>query len=134
MRVAFSIIFLLVLGALGCSGADDPNYFELTADDLPQSAGVVCEGTGSDQERCAWQSSDWSGDPWLPYPTQATLVVPHSLGRTPTAVFVYISFSESGASAALAAGDLARIAEVNESHVTVQNATNGEYFSRIVLQ
>ena len=127
-------LWLVSLALCACSAREDPRYVELAPADLAPSAGVVCEGEGSASERCAWQSSDWSGDDWLPYPAQATLVLPHELGRTPSLVWVYISFVPDGGSAALASGDLGRIVEVTDSTVTVQNATNGEYYCRVVVQ
>lgn len=132
MRLPFLTILLCL--SLACTAAEDPQFFEYGIADLPDSAGVICEGEGSSAERCAWQSSGWSEDMWLDYPFQATLDVSHDLGRTPTAVFVYLSFSPTGEGAALAAGDLARVIEVTSENVVIQNATNGEYYCRIVLQ
>jgi hypothetical protein len=70
---------------------------------------------------------------WLPYPPRGQVQVEHSLGRVPTTVFVYLSFMPTGVSPALAAGDLARVVEVDASTVTVWNDTNGSYFARVVV-
>jgi hypothetical protein len=51
----------------------------------------------------------------------------------PTSVFVYLSFVQTGTSPALAAGDLARVVDVDASTVTVWNDTNGSYFARVVV-
>lgn len=82
-----------------------------------------------------WESSPWTGTDvhWLPYGPHEQLDVQHSLGRMPTGVITYISFTENGFDPSQAAGDLARLVEVTPDHVTVWNDTNGSYFARIVL-
>jgi hypothetical protein len=47
-------------------------------------------------------------------------------------VLAYLSFDPEGASAALAAGDLATVVAVSESTVTLRNDTNSEFFLRVV--
>ncbi len=83
----------------------------------------------------AWESAPWTGTDvrWLPYGPHVQLQVQHGLGRTPTGVLTYISFVESGQNPSQAAGDLARLVEVTDDHVTVWNDTNGSYFARIVV-
>lgn len=82
-----------------------------------------------------WESSPWSGTDvhWLPYGPHVQLQVQHGLTRMPTGVITYISFVENGLDPSQAAGDLARIVEVTEDHVTVWNDTNGSYYARIVV-
>jgi hypothetical protein len=83
----------------------------------------------------AWESAPWSGPgvEWLSYGPHVQLQVQHQLGRVPTGVNTYISFVASGQNPSQAAGDLARIVEVTDDHVTVWNDTNGSYFARIVV-
>lgn len=87
----------------------------------------------------AWESSPWAspdgGTPvhWLYYGPHEQLHVQHSLGRVPTGVLTYISFVESGVDPSLAPGDLARLVDVTDDHVTVWNDTNGVYYARIVV-
>jgi hypothetical protein len=98
---------------------------------LPQA--MTIPGTDS------WESSPWSADDggvpvsWLPYGPHVQLDVQHGLGRMPTAVITYISFTQNGFDPSQAAGDLARLVEVTPDHVTVWNDTNGSYFARIVV-
>jgi len=80
-----------------------------------------------------WQSNPWIGT-WIGYLASVELTLEHGLGRIPCGVLVYISFFEDGARAALAAGDLARIVEVSEQTVTIQNGTREDYFVRVVLR
>lgn len=91
---------------------------------------------GVDPESGSWQSAPW--DPgtvgWIPYPPRAQIQLEHGLGRVPPLVVVYLSFERSGASPALAAGDLARVVDVDASTVTIWNDTNGSYFVRVVLR
>lgn len=92
--------------------------------DLPASHGV----TGAQ-----WQSGGIN-DEWMGYPAQTALELGHSLGREPVSVLVYVAFDAGGQDGALAAGDIARIAEVSDDTVTIRNGTNQDFFARIVLQ
>ncbi|MCA9582360.1 MAG: hypothetical protein KC416_11240, partial [Myxococcales bacterium] len=129
MKRAASLLIVAcsALTTAACAGNQDPTMEVFLAGDLPASAGVFCDGIGLDagpggpmdggagdggmvpDSGCLWQSSAFSGDPWLPYAGRATLRIHHSLGRLPNGILVYIAFEESGAGAGLAAGDLARI-------------------------
>lgn len=139
----FACAAALALALIGCDRGEDPTDVTLAAQDLPPSAGLVCGGEspgdgsfadGGVPGECLWQSSDWSGDPWLSYPARATVTLPHTLGRLPAVVTVYISFEPSGEGSALAAGDLARIVEVTNATLTITNDTNTDYYFRVVLE
>ncbi|MGE0789694.1 MAG: hypothetical protein AB7S26_28735 [Sandaracinaceae bacterium] len=99
--------------------------YEQTAPELAH-ASVSPEGV--------WESAPWSAPdaPWLPYPSQATVQVEHTLGREPRVVNVYLSFDAMGSEPAAAAGDLARIVSVDETTLSVRNGTNAQLFARIV--
>jgi hypothetical protein len=79
-----------------------------------------------------WESSPWSGTPWIAYPERITVQLEHTLGRAPRAVLVYLSFDADGIDPVLAAGDLASIVEVTETTITVRNDTNAALFVRVV--
>ena len=79
-----------------------------------------------------WESMPWTGSEWLPYPPRATIEVEHGLGRTPRTVLVYLSFEPSGEEPALAAGDLARFIEADDTTLTVRNETSARFFARVV--
>jgi hypothetical protein len=79
-----------------------------------------------------WESCPWAGSPWLPYPGRASVQVEHSLGYAPPRVLVYLSFEASGADPALAAGDLARVVEVDATTLLVRSDTSAFFFARIV--
>ncbi|MFN9809806.1 MAG: hypothetical protein ACK6CU_09255 [Deltaproteobacteria bacterium] len=127
------------LGTVGASG------IALGACGRPAPGGVVVftaaspelAMAGIDPESGTWQSAPWADCAgvvrWLPYPPRGQIQLEHSLGRVPTTVFVYLSFMPTGVSPALAAGDLARVVEVDASPVTVWNDTNGSYFARVVV-
>jgi len=128
-----------LLGTVGVSGA----ALGACGRPAPGSVGVVTAASpelamsGIDPESGTWQSAPWADGAgmvrWLPYPPRGQVQVEHSLGRVPTTVFVYLSFMPTGVSPALAAGDLARVVEVDASTVTVWNDTNGSYFARVVV-
>jgi hypothetical protein len=80
----------------------------------------------------SWATHGWSG-PWLPYPGTTEIDVEHDLGRVPSGVQVWLSFTEDGQSPGLAAGDLAQIRQIDERHVVVWNNTNASYFVRVVV-
>jgi hypothetical protein len=73
-----------------------------------------------------------SGLAWIPYRPHEQVQVEHSLMYTPSMILTYISFVSTGDTPSLAAGDLTRIVEVDETTVTVWNDTNGSYFVRVV--
>lgn len=129
----------VVLGTVGASGV------ALGACGRPAPGSVVVFTAASpelamasiDPESGTWQSAPWADEggtvQWLPYPPRGQVQVEHNLGRVPTSVFVYLSFVQTGTSPALAAGDLARVVDVDASTVTVWNDTNGSYFARVVV-
>jgi hypothetical protein len=81
----------------------------------------------------SWATGAWDGA-WMPYPAHAQLDIDHGLGRVPQIVAVYLSFWPDGSTPAQAAGDLARLIEVDERHVVVWNDTNTLYYARVVLK
>jgi hypothetical protein len=89
-----------------------------------------------DPETGSWESAPWSpaDTGWIPYPPRGQVQLEHRLGREPRTVLVYLSFDRAGTSPALAAGDLARVIDVDESTITIWNDTNGSYFARVVLR
>lgn len=117
----------LALSASSCGKPGPGNVLDLSDGGLPME--MLLEA-GS-----AWESSPWMGTDvhWLPYGPHEQLRVHHTLGRTPVGVITYISFTENGFDPSQAAGDLARLVEVDDQNVTVWNDTNGSYFARIVV-
>ncbi|MEM9190300.1 MAG: hypothetical protein AAGF12_14040 [Myxococcota bacterium] len=115
----------LASGLASCSNASAEERIELLPSDLPPSAGTDTRGV--------WQSVAWRGDPWQRIPENGTVVFPHDLGRIPRRVSVYLSFSQSGESAGLAAGNLGRITDVNDTTIAIKNDTNTRsLFCRLV--
>ena len=110
----------------GCRDAEAQERIVLGPSDLPTSAGLGEGGT--------WQSVGWSGDPWPAFPGPSEVVISHGLGTEPRSVLVYISFEDSGASAALASGDLALFRQVTDTEVTLANRTNQDFFFRLVIE
>lgn len=109
----------------------------------PGAGGLVVFAAGDpllamasiDPESGSWESAPWvPGEMgWIPYPGRGQIQVEHGLGRVPRTVLVYLSFDRTGASPGLAAGDLARLIDADETTVTVWNDTNGSYFARVVV-
>ncbi|MBN8615425.1 MAG: hypothetical protein J0L92_32820 [Deltaproteobacteria bacterium] len=120
-----------LVGALGACGRPQPNAVVVFTVGSPELAMASI-----DPETGSWQSAPWAGDgvAWLPYPPRGQVQVEHALGRVPTTIMVYLSFAADGSTPALAAGDLARVVDVDASTVTVWNDTNGRYFARVVVQ
>lgn len=127
-RLALALTFAAcALLASSCGKPGPGNVLDLSDGGLPME--MLLEA-GS-----AWESSPWMGTDvhWLPYGPHEQLRVHHTLGRTPVGVITYISFTEDGFDPSQAAGDLARLVEVDDQNVTVWNDTNGSYFARIVV-
>ena len=129
LTLGLSLAFvLLALFAPGCGKPGPGNVVVYSLDGgLPMSM--------IDPSTQTWESAPWSGPDvhWLPYGPHVQLQVQHALGRQPTGVLTYISFVENGQNPSQAAGDLARLIEVTDDHVTVWNDTNGSYYARIVV-
>ncbi|HJL20358.1 MAG TPA: hypothetical protein RMH99_32120 [Sandaracinaceae bacterium LLY-WYZ-13_1] len=117
---------LALLFALSACGLPTGDLIVLDAD-APELSAASCEDG-------VFESSPWSGAPWLAYGPRDTLQIEHCLGRTPRAIQPWISFEESGAEAVLASGDLARIVAVDETTITVKNETSAMFFARIVAE
>jgi hypothetical protein len=81
-----------------------------------------------------WSSAPWAGPgvTWIPFGPHEQVQVEHTLPRAPSTVLTYLSFTGSGESPSLAAGDLTRVVDVSGTTVTVWNDTNGSYFVRVV--
>lgn len=118
---------LVLLAALPGCGLPSGDLVVYTADS-PELARASVSPEG------VWESVPWSAQdaPWLPFPPRITVELEHTLGREPRAVLVYLAFDPEATAPALAAGDLARIVEVTDTTVTVQNDTSGSYFFRVV--
>ena len=85
-------------------------------------------------ENGVWESAPWSAPdaPWLDYPAQTTLDFPHTLGRAPRVVLVYLSFDPLGTASALAAGDLSRVVSVDAERLSIRNETGADFYARVV--
>ena len=84
-----------------------------------------------------WESAGWPPSPgcdWLPFDGRTTVELPHTLGRTPRSVEIYLAFEPDGRMAAPAAGDLARIVGVDGATVQLRNETNEDFFLKVVLR
>jgi len=130
-RLALAFLLALLPLAGGCGGLPAANavvVYTMTSPELSMSS--------IDPETGSWESAPWeAGDTgWLPYPPRGQLQVEHNLGHTPRTIIVYLAFDRAGTSPAQAAGDLARVVDVDASTLTLWNATNGSYFARIVAR
>lgn len=139
---ALSVGLALALGSGGCGKppAGGVDIVPSGPDDTRLAFASVSPMGATGDDVSSWESVPWRDEahpevvrPWIPYPGHVQLQVHHEQGRIPRAVLVYLSFVENGQNPALAAGDLARVVDVNEEFVTVWNDTNGAYFARVVL-
>lgn len=119
-----ALLLPLVLLAGGCDEAGAQEVVELN----PACASA---------ENGVWESSPWvsesTGCGFLPYDGNTAYRVPHTLGRVPRNVQVYVAFTQDGAACAIAPGDMARILYVDVDAVVVENQTEANLFFRVVL-
>ncbi|MFW6050525.1 MAG: hypothetical protein ACODAU_05090 [Myxococcota bacterium] len=118
----------LAMALAGCPG-DPEARREIEVDPAQLCASL-------DPESGIWESTPWSDPacPWLEYPGQAALQIPHDLGRVPRVVLPYIAFDEDGMDGTLASGNTTVVWEVTDTTVTVANNTEETFFLRLVLQ
>lgn len=114
----------------GCGTAVAESFDEITADEWPASQRMNAD---------RWQSSDFpplaAGDGWISFPARVHLKVHHPLPTKPTHVLVYIAFDRSGLGSTLASGNVTRIEAVDaDGTVTIQNATDEDFFVRLALE
>ncbi len=123
-----SIACALALASTSCSKPGPRGVVDYTLDGSLPTAMI-------DPSPDTWESSAWSGPDvrWIPYGPRAQIRLEHDLGRVPAGVITYISFYPDGQTPSQAAGDLARVVEVTDTHVTVWNDTDGSYYARVVL-
>ncbi len=130
---------LVLAGACNRKGPNDVRVVE--PGDLPCS--------GVDPTTGAWSSAPWPidlgegdmGDAgtsgtcgWLLFEGRQELIVPHTLGRVPNEVLIYIAFVPSGVGGTLASGDPGRVLAVDDASVTIENGTNQRFYIRLVLE
>lgn len=133
------LVALALAGALSLPACDTPDPsggdVDVLAPTDPRLAMAVADVDPMTGEVRSWATAPLDGedDAWIAYPGNIQLDISHGLGRAPNGVLVYLAFTPDGRFPALAAGDLARIIEVDASHVVVANGTNGDYFARVVV-
>ncbi len=119
----------LTAAATGCGEARAQDPIRLTAADLP------CASTrGAVFETASFPDVTGASCAWIALPDRATVVIEHPLGAAPALVVPYIAFAEDGRSGTLASGDVARIESVSATEIIIANATNEEFFLRVVAQ
>ncbi len=129
--LTLALVGALSLGTSGCGKALAESFVEITMAEWPASQRVVGD---------RWQSSDFppltvAGDGWIPFPGRVHLKVHHPLPDKPTSVLVYIAFAPSGVGGTLASGNVARIEAVgDDGTVTIQNATDEDFYVRLTLE
>ena len=101
--------------------------------DVPRSAGHM--------EGAAWVLGEWNGTGLVHYPAFASLRIAHGLGRIPTDVRVFASFSPTGGVFAQQIGNVVEIvpscgatSEFTAESVLLRNAAAQEFWVRIIVE
>ena len=119
----------------GCSSggsSKDENIVVTADDDLLDYAAL--------DDRGSWSSAPFQNSPWIPFGPGAEVQIEHGLGRVPTLILSYISYTPDDRNDSeprvfsAAAGDVANVLEVNETYITFKNRTRGKFAMRVVLQ
>lgn len=126
-----SLSALCALGLLGCASPPDTNACQSVVP-IPCVGGMI-DATG------AWVSAPWTG-PLANYPAYTTFRVCHGLGRAPTSVEVWGSFSPTGNLAQLI-GNPATIVPtcdgdpgISSNSILVRNGGGQDFYARFVLR
>ena len=127
LRLLALLSLLPLAAACGDASAQDPIVLD----------SACAEGDTGDGGVTAWESAGWPPDPrceWLPFDGRTTVELNHGLGRAPRSVEAYLSFDPDGSLSTLASGDVARIVAVDDAAVLLRNATNQDFFLKVVLR
>lgn len=119
---------LIVATALTFGASAAPGC-KTSCDDAVDSTPKTFDGGMIDASGTSYQSAPWSG-PFLEFPPSRVYEVRHHLRSTPFIVVPYVAFGSTG-EAALAAGDLAPITDVNETSFRVTNTTCETFYLRV---
>lgn len=125
-RTAVALTLSLTLLPMGCADDEPDAIVVVDPSDLP------CSGVN---EAGIWESvpSDESCD-WFEYEGKTTYEFPHSLGRVPALWLPYMSFSHDGSSAGAPGGNTFLLQELTEDYIVFRNATNQQFYLRLVLE
>lgn len=130
MMTRFLALLSLVPLAAACGDAS-------AQDPVVLDSGCAETETFTDGSVSAWESAGWPPDircDWLPFDARTTVEIPHDLGRAPRSVEIYISFEADGSMSTPASGDAARIVAVDDVSAQLRNATNQDFFLKVVLR
>lgn len=129
VRGMFAAVWVAIAVAIA-AGCDDPDAERVVT--VPPEE--LCESV--DPATDIWESTPWADPacPWVEYPSEAAVIVPHSLGRVPRVVLPYLSFHQDGTDATLGSGNVAQVLEVDDMNVTLSNASEQPFFLRLVLE
>lgn len=92
------------------------------------------------EEANAWQSAPATRSLWITLPSYTPVRIPHGLGREPTLVIPYLSYTRNDKGKAnerqysIGAGDVATISDVTEESLIINNRSYAEFYVRVVLQ
>ncbi len=81
-----------------------------------------------------YRSADWDGE-LLSFPGGKRYVIEHKLGRVPTTIDLYVSFSRRGlvdGTLAQAAGNQAEIIGIDDQTITLVNGTCSDFYLLVV--
>ena len=134
---------LLALAALALGSSGAPGC-RTSCDDAVDSTPELYSGGQTDATGSSYQSSSWEGH-FLKFPPHKVYEFPHHLRAAPFLVVPYVSFSacpyadrgtcsdddSPSGEAAVAAGDLAPITQVNETSFQVTNNTCETFYLRV---
>lgn len=112
-----------------CEGELDDDGVCLLTDEALEDAQTTDQGI--------WQSVPWQDAPWHCFDAGMKVRLSHPLGYPPAMVQIYLSFTTSDDGPGkpfLASGDLARIVEVTDEYVMIENNTEEYFFVRVVLE
>lgn len=128
MRARSTLALLLGAAAIGCGdGGGGREAVEVPLSELP------CQSL---RDEGIWESVPFPVSPceWFDYQAQTTYRFEHPLGRAPSIVLGYISFSADGTGSTPASGDPFLIQDATDTTVTITSAQNQDFFLRLVLE
>lgn len=130
---ALSLVCAATLALGACESKGVNTVYEIGLDELSCAFGEPGDWWASAPFPGADGTLD-EGCEWIAFPALSLIELEHDLGRIPSQISLYISFTERGVSSTISSGDSGRIVGADEHHLVVENFTEQDFYLRVEIR